>query len=231
MPVAKRVLFCHRQIYRLINPCLVRYNGRMTPPPPPLGEGETPRLLPVGSLTVITGSMFSGKTEELIRRVRRALYARRRVQVFKPAVDTRTDHTVIRSHNDVRHEAVAATNSAHLREQVLPSTQVVAIEEAQFFDPAIVEVCQVLANEGLQVIVGGLDMDFRGCPFGPMPALLAVADEVVKLRAICARCGADAARSQRLIDGQPAPASAPIVLIGAQEHYEARCRHCHEVPD
>lgn len=193
----------------------------MTPPPP--------SLLPAGSLTVITGSMFSGKTEELIRRVRRSLYARRRVQVFKPALDTRTDHTIIRSHNGMLHEAVAAENSAHLREQVCPETQVVAIEEVQFFDSSIVQTCQNLADNGLQIIVAGLDMDFRGCPFGPMPALLAVADEVVKLRAICARCGADAARSQRLINGQPAPASAPTVLIGAQEHYEARCRHCHEL--
>ena len=186
-------------------------------------------LLPAGSLIVITGSMFSGKTEELIRRVRRSLYARRRVQVFKPALDTRTDHTIIRSHNNMLHEAVAAETSGQLREQVCPETQVVAIEEVQFFDGSIVEVCQSLADKGLQIIVAGLDMDFRGCPFGPMPALLAVADEVVKLRAICARCGADAARSQRLINGQPAPASAPTVLIGAQEHYEARCRHCHEL--
>lgn len=180
---------------------------------------------------MITGSMFSGKTEELIRRVRRALYARRRVQVFKPALDTRTDDSLIRSHNGVHHEAVAAGVSRHLLDLIRPETAVVGIEEVQFFDPGIVDVCQALAGRGLQVIVAGLDMDFRGCPFGPMPALLAVADEVVKLRAICARCGADAARSQRLIDGEPAPASAPTVLIGAQEHYEARCRHCHEVPE
>ena len=183
-----------------------------------------------GSLTVITGSMFSGKTEELIRRVRRALYARRTVQVFKPIVDTRSETTVIRSHSGTRHEeAVAVTNSDELLRAVCPSTDTVAIEEAQFFDSGIVQVCEQLADKGYHVIAAGLDMDFRGCPFGPMPALLAVADEVVKLRAICARCGRDAARSQRLVNGSPVPASAPTVVIGAEEQYEARCRHCHEV--
>src|SRR3712207_318330 len=185
--------------------------------------------LATGSLTVITGSMFSGKTEELIRRLRRALYARRRVQVFKHALDTRSELTEIRTHNGALHEAVAASTSDELLERVEPSTDVVAIEEAQFFDRGIVTACRHLADSGHEVIVAGLDMDFRGRPFGPMPALLAEADEVVKLRAICARCGRDASRSQRLIDGRPAPASAPIILIGAQESYEARCRHCHEV--
>jgi len=186
--------------------------------------------MPTGSLTVICGSMFSGKTEELIRLVRRALYAKRTVQVFKPALDTRDPATVIRSHNGALHEALAAENSASLYLAVAPETQVVAIEEAQFFDGGIFAVCQALADEGKEVIVAGLDMDFRGAPFGAMPALIAVADAVVKLRAICAVCGGDAARSQRLIDGQPAPTSAPTVLIGAQEHYEARCRTCHSVP-
>jgi thymidine kinase len=182
-----------------------------------------------GSLTVITGSMFSGKTEELIRRLRRSLYARRSVQVFKHALDNRSELTEIRTHNGVLHEAVAASTSEELLERVEPTTDVVAIEEAQFFDEGIVAVCRHLADSGHEVIVAGLDMDFRGRPFGPMPPLLAEADEVVKLRAICARCGRDASRSQRLIDGHPAPASAPTILIGAQESYEARCRHCHEV--
>lgn len=199
---------------------------------PPVPAALHSRLdLPPGSLTVITGSMFSGKTEELIRRVRRALYAGRSVQVFKPAVDTRTDETVIRSHNGIRHLAVAAANSASLMRQVEPNTDIIAIEEVQFFDTEIVEICQQLADRGHQVIVAGLDMDFRGCPFGPLPTLLAVADEVVKLRAICAKCGLDASRSQRLINGRPAPVSAPTVLIGDQEHYEARCRHHHEVTE
>jgi thymidine kinase len=184
---------------------------------------------PVGSLTVITGSMFSGKTEELIRRLRRALYARRSVQVFKHALETRSDLTEIRSHNGVPHEAGAVSTSEELLESIEPETDVVAVEEAQFFDKGIVDACRSLADSGYQVIVAGLDMDFRGRPFGPMPSLLAEADEVVKLRAICAICGRDASRSQRLIDGKPAPASAPTILIGAQETYEARCRQHHEV--
>jgi thymidine kinase len=185
--------------------------------------------VPTGSLTVITGSMFSGKTEELIRRLRRALYARRSVQVFKHALETRSDFTEIRSHNGVPHEAGAVSTSEELLERIEPETDVVAVEEAQFFDEGIVDACRSLADSGYQVIVAGLDMDFRGRPFGPMPSLLAEADEVVKLRAICARCGRDASRSQRLIDGKPAPASAPTILVGAQETYEARCRYCHEV--
>jgi thymidine kinase len=184
---------------------------------------------PVGSLTVITGSMFSGKTEELIRRLRRALYARRSVQVFKHALETRSDLTEIRSHNGVPHEAGAISTSEELLESIKQETDVVAVEEAQFFDEGIVDACRSLADSGYQVIVAGLDMDFRGRPFGPMPSLLAEADEVVKLRAICAICGRDASRSQRLIDGKPAPASAPTILVGAQETYEARCRQHHEV--
>ena len=178
---------------------------------------------------MITGSMFSGKTEELIRRLRRALYARRSVQAFKHSLDTRSGITEIRTHNGVPHEAAAVTTSEELLERVERTTDLVAVEEAQFFDAGIVEACRRLADKGYEVIAAGLDMDFRGEPFGPMPALLAEADEVVKLRAICARCGRDASRSQRLIDGKPAPASAPTILIGAQETYEARCRHCHEV--
>lgn len=183
-----------------------------------------------GSLTAITGSMFSGKTEELIRRVRRALYARRSAQVFKHAIDTRSGRTEIRSHNGVPHEAIAVSTSEELLDKVAETTDVVAIEETQFFDEGIVEACRRLADSGYEVIATGLDMNFRGEPFGPMPKLLAEADDVVKLRAICARCGRDASRSQRLIDGRPAPASAPTILVGAEESYEARCRHCHEVP-
>jgi thymidine kinase len=184
-----------------------------------------------GTLIVITGSMFSGKTEELIRRVRRAIYARRSVQVFKHAIDTRSGRTEIRSHNGVPHEAIAVSTSEELLASVAETTDVVAIEEAQFFDQGIVEACRSLADVGYEVAATGLDMDFRGTPFGPMPRLLAEADEVVKLRAICARCGRDASRSQRLINGRPAPVSAPIILVGAEESYEARCRHCHEVPE
>ena len=192
------------------------------------GSGKI-AAMPTGSLTVICGSMFSGKTEELIRLVRRALYAKREVQVFKPALDTRPPSSVIRSHNGTLHEAIAVVNSAALSAALGPTTQVVAIEEAQFFDEGIIALCQSLADSGHEVIVSGLDMDFRGEPFGSMPILLSLADKIVKFRAICAVCGADAARSQRLINGHPAPASAPTVLIGAQEHYEARCRRCHKI--
>lgn len=195
-----------------------------------LPENGTVGEAVTGSLIVITGSMYAGKTEELIRLVRRAIYARRRVQVFKHALETRSEDAEVRSHNGVPHEAVAVTTSEKLLEKIEPATDVVAIEEAQFFDAGIVEACRELADAGYEVIVTGLDMDFRGEPFGPMPKLLAEADEVVKLRAICARCGRDAARSQRLIDGRPAPATAPTILVGASESYEARCRHCHEVP-
>jgi thymidine kinase len=184
-----------------------------------------------GSLIIITGAMFSGKTEELIRRLRRALYAYRSAQVFKHTIDTRSDNTEIRTHNGVPHEALAVSTSEELLGKVEETTNVVAIEEVQFFDQGIIEVCRRLADAGNEVIAAGLDMDFKGEPFGPMPRLLAEADEVVKLRAICARCGREASRSQRLIDGRPAPVSAPTILIGAEESYEARCRHCHEVPE
>jgi thymidine kinase len=184
-----------------------------------------------GSLILITGSMFSGKTEELIRRVRCALYAHRSAQVFKHTIDTRSENAEIRSHNGVPHKALAVSTSEELLGKVEETTDVVAIEEAQFFDEGIIEVCRRLADAGDEVIAAGLDMDFKGEPFGPMPRLLAEADEVVKLRAICARCGREASRSQRLIDGRPAPVSAPTILIGAKESYEARCRHCHEVPE
>ena len=184
-----------------------------------------------GSLILITGSMFSGKTEELIRRVRCALYAHRSAQVFKHTIDTRSENAEIRSHNGVPHKALAVSTSEELLGKVEETTDVVAIEEAQFFDEGIIEVCRRLADAGDEVIAAGLDMDFKGEPFGPMPGLLAEADEVTKLRAICARCGREASRSQRLIDGRPAPVSAPTILIGAKESYEAPCRHCHEVPE
>ncbi|CAN5534716.1 MAG: thymidine kinase [Rubrobacteraceae bacterium] len=182
-----------------------------------------------GSLTVITGSMFSGKTEELIRLVRRSLYARRKVQVFKHALDTRSETGEVKSHNGLLYEAAAVSSSEELFERIHHTTDVIAIEEVQFFDERVVEVCRRLADGGYDVIAAGLDMDFRGQPFGPMPRLLAEADDVLKLHAICARCGRDASRSQRLIDGESAPASAPTILVAAEEKYEARCRHCHEV--
>jgi len=184
-----------------------------------------------GSLTVICGGMFAGKSEELIRLIRRSLYAKKKVQVFKHAYDTRYSETEIATHEGVKLNAIAVRSSADLEKLLIPDTEVVAIEEAQFFDMLLPDLCNRLADKGKTVLVAGLDQDFRREPFGPMPKLLALADEVVKLRAICVRCGNTASHTQRLVDGRPASYHDPIVLIGASERYEARCRHCHELPD
>lgn len=181
-------------------------------------------------IEVVCGSMFSGKSEELIRRVRRAQYARQRVQVFKPSVDTRAAMTTVTSHDGRDVQAIAVDSSAELLAQVSGDTETVAIDEAQFFDDALPEVCRQLTERGVRVIAAGLDMDFRGEPFGPMPRLMAQAEEVQKLHAICVVCGEEASRTQRIINGQPAAYDDPIILIGAEESYEARCRQHHEVP-
>ena len=150
-----------------------------------------------GAITLICGSMFSGKTEELIRLVRRAMHARKKVQVFKSALDTRCETTVIRTHDDIRFNAIAVPDTPTLESLLEPDTQVIGIEEIQFFDEAIVPFCQSLADRGIQVIAAGLDQDFRGLPFGFMPALMALADNVMKLHAICKVCGEPASRTQR----------------------------------
>lgn len=183
-----------------------------------------------GQIEVICGSMFSGKTEELIRRVRRASIARQKVQVFKPDIDDRYNIQRVTSHNGQDFGAIPVRDSAALLARVEPDTTVVAIDEAQFFDHGIVRVTNHLANNGVRVIIAGLDMDFRGEPFGPMPALLCRADEVLKLHAICMVCGENASRTQRLVNGQPARYDDPIILVGASEAYEARCREHHSVP-
>ncbi len=183
-----------------------------------------------GSLEVICGSMFSGKTEELIRRVRRAKIARQNVQVFKPALDTRYTVEAVQSHNGLGVDAVPIQAAGEVLSLLQPDTTVVAIDEVQFFGWDVTEICMQLANKGLRVIVAGLDMDFRGEPFGPMPVLMAEAEEVDKLQAICVVCGEPASRTQRLIDGQPAASDEPVILVGGSESYEARCRHCHQVP-
>lgn len=185
------------------------------------------RRQPLGEITVVCGSMFAGKTEELIRRARRALYAKKTVQVFKPAIDDRFDEAMVVTHQGVRHEAVPVRNVAELRASILPETEVVLIEEAQFFDESLVKLVVELADSGREVIVAGLDQDFRREPFGPMPHLLAVADEVVKLRAICACCGQVASHTYRMVEGSPVRRDDPLVLIGAAESYEARCRNCY----
>lgn len=182
-----------------------------------------------GSLTVICGSMFAGKSEELIRRARRSLYAKKTVQVFKPSIDVRYDVASVVTHMGVSHEAVPVVDVAALAKQVDPTADIILIEEAQFFDHSLVALCQELADRGHEVVVGGLDQDFRREPFGPMPHLMAIADEVVKLRAICMKCGRLASHTYRAIDGKPAHRDDPTVLIGAAESYEARCRNCYEL--
>jgi thymidine kinase len=186
-------------------------------------------MRPLGKLTVVCGSMYAGKSEELIRLARRSLYAKKKVQVFKPSIDDRYHQTMVVSHMGVQHEAETAVNVAELTAKVKKDTQVLLIEEVQFFEPLIVDFLVQQADRGVDVIVAGLDQDFRRQPFGPMPALLAAADEVVKLRAICMKCGNPASHTYRMVDGKPAHWDDPIVLIGATESYEARCRNCFEI--
>lgn len=183
-----------------------------------------------GSIEVITGSMFSGKTDELIRRLRRARIARQKVQVFKPVIDDRYSVEKVTSHAGNEFEAFPVAVSSEIWEKLDPETSVVAIDEAQFFDEGIVNIVQTLASRGIRVIVAGLDMDFRGEPFGVMPVMMAIAERVDKLQAICMVCGEPASRTQRLVNGKPAKYSDPVVIVGASELYEARCRQHHEVP-
>jgi thymidine kinase len=183
-----------------------------------------------GGVEVVTGSMFSGKTDELIRRLRRARIARQEIQVFKPSIDTRFEEGKVTSHAGSEFEAIAVTRAKDIPARLEAETTVVGVDEAQFFDDGIVDVVQELADQGMRVIVAGLDTDFRGEPFGPMPALMARAERVDKLHAICMVCGDLASRTQRLIDGRPARYDDPVVVVGASELYEARCREHHEVP-
>ncbi len=184
----------------------------------------------IGSVEVIVGSMFSGKTDELIRRLRRATIARQKVQVFKPAVDTRYAVKKVTSHAGDNYDALPIRVADDILANLDTASTVVAIDEAQFFHSDIIPIVQQLADRGLRVIVAGLDTDFRGEPFGPIPDLMALAERVDKLHAICMVCGEEASRTQRLVNGQPARYDDPIVIIGASELYEARCRQHHEVP-
>jgi len=184
-----------------------------------------------GWVEVVSGVMFSGKSEELLRRIRRALIARRRVQVFKSHLDDRYGGVFrISSHDGSELEAHPVTNSVQIAELVRPESQVIAIDEAQFLDDGVVDVVNDIADRGVRVIVAGTDMDFRGEPFGPIPKLLAIAERIDKLHAICVVCGDLATRNQRLVDGSAAPAEGPTIHVGGSESYEARCRKCHEVP-
>lgn len=182
-----------------------------------------------GWIECITGSMFSGKSEELIRRLRRGLYAKQNVIVFKPEIDNRYSDQEVVSHNGTAIEAINVKDSSEILAHVKESHDIIAIDEVQFFDNGIVEVATKLAESGHRVIVAGLDMDFRCVPFEPVPELMAVAEHVTKLQAVCAVCGAPASRTQRLIDGVPAKFDDPIILVGAKESYEPRCREHHVV--
>ena len=184
-----------------------------------------------GWVHVIAGCMFCGKTDEMLRLLRRFSIAGRQVVLVKPRLDTRTDEVTVVSRSGAEHRAVTVDHSAEIKAAV-GAADIVAIEEGQFFDEALPEVVEALAAGGKQVIVTGLDRDFRGIPFGTMPRLLALADQVTKLTAICMVCGEPATRTQRLIDGAPAPADSPLIVIGGlgDETYEARCRLHHVVP-
>ena len=175
----------------------------------------------IGWIEIICGPMFSGKTEELIRRLRRALYAKQKVQVFKPRIDNRYDEIAIVSHTQQQLNATPVTHAEEIGEAVLAETEIVAIDEGQFFDRSLVDLAQNLAGSCRRVIVAGLDMDFMGMPFEPMPELMAVAEFVTKTLAICVVCGNPAGRSQRLTR------QSRRVLVGADQAYEARCRRCH----
>jgi thymidine kinase len=177
----------------------------------------------LGWIEVICGSMFSGKSEELIRRLRRAIIAKQRVQIFKPIIDSRSDAEIV-SHSEMRMPSISISSSVELTNKVDHRTEVVGVDEAQFFDEGLVEAAQQLADQGKRVIIAGLDKDFRGLPFGPIPSLMAVAEEVTKTLAICVRCGSPANNTQRLVE------SDELVVVGAQGVYEARCRRCFEPP-
>lgn len=183
-----------------------------------------------GWIEVITGPMFAGKTEELIRRVKRLEYANQNIIVFKPQIDSRYAADEVVSHNNTRTKSINIMKAKEIMDYVNEETDVVAIDEIQFLDEDAVEICEYLADHGIRVIVSGLDRNFRGEVFSFMPRLLALAEYVTKLSAICVKCHTPATRTQRIINGKPASYDDPIILVGAQDSYEARCRHCHEVP-
>ena len=182
-----------------------------------------------GWIEVITGCMFAGKTEELIRRINVLQFAKKRIVVFKPSIDDRYSIDRVVSHAGTSIESYAISKSEEILE-LAKDAEVIAIDEVQFFDEGIVDVCNYYADRGVRVMCAGLDMDFRGEPFSMMPRLMTQAEFVTKLTAVCTKCGAPATRTQCIVNGQPAHYNDPIVLVGASEAYEARCRHCHDVP-
>ncbi|MBQ3296045.1 MAG: thymidine kinase [Erysipelotrichaceae bacterium] len=184
-----------------------------------------------GWIETISGCMFAGKTEELIRRIKVLEFAKKEIMVFKPKIDDRYSNTRVVSHAGSSVESHVISDASEILDMVKPTTQVVAIDEAQFFGDNICDVANELADRGIRVMCAGLDTNFKGEPFGPMPLLITEAEFVTKLAAVCNKCGAPATRTQRIINGHPASYNDPIILVGASESYEARCRHCHEVPD
>ena len=184
-----------------------------------------------GWVEVISGCMFAGKTEELIRRIKVLEFAKKEIMVFKPKIDNRYSDTKVVSHAGSSVESIVISDPKEILKLIKPTTEVIAIDEVQFFDDSICEVCNILASMHKRVMCAGLDMDFRGEPFGPMPKLITQAEFVTKLTAVCNKCGAPATRTQRIINGKPANYNDPTILVGASENYEARCRHCHEVID
>lgn len=183
-----------------------------------------------GWIELICGSMFSGKSEELIKRVSRAQFAKQSIAVFKPVIDNRYAKEAVVSHDGSSVMAKPISHSTEIFNYLDKKIDIIAIDEVQFFDEEIVDVAQQLADSGYRVILAGLDQDFRGEPFGPVPTLMALAESVTKLQAVCAACGSAASRTQRLVNGLPAAYDQPIILVGASEAYEPRCRHHHMVP-
>ena len=182
-----------------------------------------------GYIETVIGPMYSGKSEELIRRLKRAKIAKQNIVVFKPQIDDRYSKEDVVSHSGDSIKAIPISDSNQIYDHIDEKTQVVGIDEVQFFNSKIVDVCEYLADKGVRVMVAGLDKDFRGEAFGVMPELLTKGEFVTKLTAVCAKCGSPATRTQRLVDGKPASFDDPVVLVGAVDHYEPRCRHCHEV--
>ncbi len=183
-----------------------------------------------GWIECICGSMFSGKSEELLRRIKRGVIAKQKVLLFKPSIDNRYDENRVSTHNGNSYDSISIEKSSEILNFVKDKNyDIIGIDEIQFFDNDIVKVINKLADEGIRVIVAGLDMDFKAEPFHPMPEIMAISEMVTKLHAVCNKCGKEASRSQRLINGKPAKYDDPIVVIGASESYEARCRHCHEI--
>ena len=184
----------------------------------------------LGWIECICGSMFSGKSEELLRRIKRGVIAKQKVLLFKPSIDNRYDENRVSTHNGNSYDSISIEKSSDILNFVKDTKyDIIGIDEIQFFDNDIVKIINKLADDGIRVIVAGLDMDFKAEPFHPMPEIMAISEMVTKLHAVCNKCGKEASRSQRLINGKPAKYDDPVVVIGASESYEARCRHCHEI--